>query len=127
MTPGALKLEVQRAQKRPLDLQVMEGMQPWAVLDCLRCLPFQTGVDSIMCKHSSLGRCFLLLPVFFAKAVFGGSEPTAAAVTEPKAGLVSAGRYVMPTGQVLTPAGRQVALPEMRPQALALSPDGQLW
>ncbi|RYX86649.1 phosphoesterase [bacterium] len=33
---------------------------------------------------------------------------------------------VLPQNQVLTPAGRQIALPGMRPQALALSPDGRL-
>ena len=35
-------------------------------------------------------------------------------------------RREMPTGQVLTPVGKQVDLPTMRPQALALSPDGSL-
>lgn len=35
-------------------------------------------------------------------------------------------RYQTPTGQLLTPAGQQVRLPGMRPQALALSPDGSL-
>ena len=33
---------------------------------------------------------------------------------------------VTPVNQILTPAGLQVDLPEMRPQALALSPDGRL-
>ena len=41
-------------------------------------------------------------------------------------GRVADGRYLTPTGQVLTPAGRQIELPGMRPQALALSPDGRL-
>jgi YVTN family beta-propeller protein len=41
-------------------------------------------------------------------------------------GLVGPGRYLTPTGQILTPAGRQIELPGMRPQALALSPDGRL-
>jgi YVTN family beta-propeller protein len=41
-------------------------------------------------------------------------------------GRVAAGRYLTPTGQVLTPAGQQIELPGMRPQALALSPDGRL-
>lgn len=35
-------------------------------------------------------------------------------------------RYVTPVHQVLTPAGIQVDLPGMRPQAVALSPDGRL-
>ncbi len=39
-------------------------------------------------------------------------------------GRVAQNRYQTPSGQVLTPAGRQVELPGMRPQALALSPDG---
>lgn len=41
-------------------------------------------------------------------------------------GQVSENRFFMPTGQILTPAGQQVRLPEQRPQALALSPDGGL-
>ena len=41
-------------------------------------------------------------------------------------GRVGLNRYLTPTGQVLTPAGRQVELPGLRPQALALSPDGKL-
>jgi DNA-binding beta-propeller fold protein YncE len=38
----------------------------------------------------------------------------------------AAGSLVTPVNQVVTPAGTWVALPEMRPQALALSPDGKL-
>lgn len=35
--------------------------------------------------------------------------------------------YIMtPVNQILTPAGQQLDLPEMRPQAMALSPDGKL-
>jgi YVTN family beta-propeller protein len=36
------------------------------------------------------------------------------------------GRTVVPVNQVLTPLGIQTTLPGMRPQALALSPDGKL-
>ncbi|MGE3106891.1 MAG: alkaline phosphatase family protein [Phycisphaerales bacterium] len=36
------------------------------------------------------------------------------------------GRTVTPVNQVLTPFGRQVDLPGMRPQAIALSPDGTI-
>jgi YVTN family beta-propeller protein len=36
------------------------------------------------------------------------------------------GRAVLPVGQIITPAGRQLDLPGMRPQAMALSPDGRL-
>ncbi len=41
-------------------------------------------------------------------------------------GRVAGNRYQTPTGQLLTPAGLQIELPGMRPQALALSPDGTL-
>jgi len=44
----------------------------------------------------------------------------------PGVGRVAPNHYLAPTGQWLTPMGRQVALPGMRPQALALSPDGRL-
>lgn len=40
-------------------------------------------------------------------------------------GRLGENRYSTPTGQILTPAGRQVELPTLRPQALALSPDGK--
>ncbi len=36
------------------------------------------------------------------------------------------GRSVTPVNQVVTPAGRQVPLPGLRPQAIAFSPDGRL-
>jgi YVTN family beta-propeller protein len=41
-------------------------------------------------------------------------------------GRRDAKRTVLPVNQVVTPAGRQVELPGLRPQALALSPDGRL-
>ncbi|MBI2948334.1 MAG: bifunctional YncE family protein/alkaline phosphatase family protein [Verrucomicrobia bacterium] len=41
-------------------------------------------------------------------------------------GYSSSNRVVLPVSQILTPVGRQAELPEMRPQALALSPDGRL-
>ncbi len=41
-------------------------------------------------------------------------------------GQLSENRYLTPTGQLLTPVGRQTQLPEMRPQAIALSPNGKL-
>ena len=36
------------------------------------------------------------------------------------------GRVVLPVNQVITPAGKQIELPGMRAEALALSPDGKL-
>ena len=52
--------------------------------------------------------------------------PSAFSVNTNFVGRVGTNRYVTPTGQVLTPAGRQIELPKMRPQVLALSPDKRL-
>ncbi len=41
-------------------------------------------------------------------------------------GISGVNRFVTPANQVLTPAGRQVNLPGLRPQAMALSPNGRL-
>jgi DNA-binding beta-propeller fold protein YncE len=46
--------------------------------------------------------------------------------TQDIVGRVGENRYHTPVNQILTPAGQQVELPGMRPQALALSPDGRL-
>ncbi|MCX6926013.1 MAG: bifunctional YncE family protein/alkaline phosphatase family protein [Verrucomicrobia bacterium] len=54
-------------------------------------------------------------------------EPAPGSLVMPqKVGSAAANLYHTPTGQILTPAGRQIELPGMRPQALALSPDGNL-
>ncbi len=45
--------------------------------------------------------------------------------TEP-VGLSDSNRIVLPVSQILTPAGKQLELPGLRPQALALSPDGRI-
>ena len=45
-------------------------------------------------------------------------------VAEP-VGTAGTNRMVIPVNQILTPAGIQVDLPGMRPQAVALSPDGR--
>ena len=79
-----------------------------------------------MSKHRNLCCYFLLPALLIFTAALNGSAPLVSAATDPATALVSAERYVMPTGQILTPAGRQVALPELRPQALALSPDGAI-
>lgn len=46
--------------------------------------------------------------------------------TKELAGRTTKNRYYTPVNQLLTPTGLQVELPGMRPQALALSPDGKL-
>lgn len=41
-------------------------------------------------------------------------------------GYSSSNRVVLPVSQILTPAGKQVELPGLRPQVLVLSPDGHI-
>ncbi len=65
-----------------------------------------------------VGLCFLTLWAGACQT----QDPSAA---EP-VGQISPNRYVTPTHQVLTPIGIQVELGGMRPQAVALSPDGSL-
>jgi YVTN family beta-propeller protein len=45
--------------------------------------------------------------------------------TKDAVGQIGQNRYYTPANQILTPVGIQVELPGLRPQALALSPDGQ--
>ena len=52
--------------------------------------------------------------------------PAARLRTDNIVGAAGPNCYFTPANQVLTPAGRQVDLPGMRPQALALSPGGRL-
>jgi DNA-binding beta-propeller fold protein YncE len=52
--------------------------------------------------------------------------PVAQVSTQDIVGRIGSNRYQTPANQILTPAGLQVELPGMRPQALALSPDGRL-
>src|SRR5437879_3760735 len=71
-----------------------------------------------------------LLRVVVAALVLAGC-PTGparglASSTKEQVGQVGTNRYYTPANQILTPAGRQVELPGMRPQALALSPGARL-
>jgi YVTN family beta-propeller protein len=58
--------------------------------------------------------------------VLAGSCRTPKYASTETVGETSPRRYVTPVHQVLTPAGVQVELPGLRPQGLALSPDGRL-
>ena len=77
------------------------------------------------CRRSARG--FLLFGCAAAWCITGhGQETSAGPVSRAAAvGRLAAHRWLMPTGQILSPAGRQVELPGVRPQAIALSPDGR--
>ncbi len=75
---------------------------------------------------SPASRSFFLPGIFalIAPLAFGADAPVA--FTKDKVGKLAPNRYSTPTNQILTPAGIQVELPGMRPQAIAISPDGRL-
>jgi YVTN family beta-propeller protein len=69
----------------------------------------------------------ILLAAFLVGCQAPQPQPGAAqSSTREAVGRVATNRYYTPVNQVLTPAGVQVELAGMRPQALALSPDGRL-
>ncbi len=58
--------------------------------------------------------------------LFAGTQVFAAPQDLQKVGRVNSSLVQTPVNRMLTPAGRQLELPGMRPQVLALSPDGQV-
>jgi YVTN family beta-propeller protein len=56
----------------------------------------------------------------------GQARPDSQFSTREAVGQTGPNRYYTPANQVITPAGIQVELPGMRPQAIALSPNGRL-
>jgi YVTN family beta-propeller protein len=69
-----------------------------------------------------LGAALVLAGAMFLPATVGA----AGAPGRETVGKAGANRWITPVNQVLTPAGTQVELPKLRPQALALSPDRKL-
>ncbi len=78
--------------------------------------------------HHSPATRFGIVAIIVAAASFNAANaaPPTALGDEEAVGHPSSDRTVTPVNQVLTPLGRQVDLPDMRPQALALSPDGSM-
>lgn len=66
----------------------------------------------------------VLIPLLCILILAGSCRKPMESNTEP-VGEVQPKRYLTPVHQVLTPMGIQVELPGMRPQAVALSPDGR--
>src|SRR5205807_9061560 len=66
--------------------------------------------------------CFALLPMGCQTQ----PEHRSASSTSEPVGQVGLNRYFTPANQILTPAGLQVELPGMRPQAIALSRNSRL-
>lgn len=66
----------------------------------------------------------MFIALLFILVLAGSCRTGMQSDTEP-VGEIQPQRYVPPVHQVLTPIGIQVELPGMRPQAVALSPDGR--
>ena len=79
-------------------------------------------------KYNAAGRCLCLLACLMVFHVLRAAETNATfyATTEavgPGSGGFIPNKFVTPVNQILTPAGTQIELPALRPNALALSPD----
>ena len=81
--------------------------------------PFQSSIPGAKSVLAAL-----VLGGGFAGGVCSGISSDGA--TTERVGRSDAQRTVTPVNQVLTPIGRTVELPGLRPQVLALSPDGRL-
>jgi YVTN family beta-propeller protein len=68
----------------------------------------------------------LLLIAFPGLGCRTQAERVATVSTKERVGQLGTNRFYTPANQMLTPAGVQIELPGLRPQALALSPDGRL-
>jgi DNA-binding beta-propeller fold protein YncE len=64
--------------------------------------------------------------VIMAFSSLSCKRPSPAPPDTETVGVKDAGRTIVPVNQVVAPIGIQVPLPGLRPQALALSPDGKL-
>lgn len=62
----------------------------------------------------------------FVAIFLAAAAPFADPSAQAHVGPLPDGRWMTPTQQILSPAGRQVDLPNVRPQQVALSPDGRM-
>ncbi len=77
-------------------------------------------------RSSSQVRWVASLSVLLAASVLAQQSPPYRVTREVVGHTPGTNRVMTPVNQVLTPVGRQVDLPGVRPQALALSPDGRV-
>ncbi len=79
-----------------------------------------------MARCGCVARLLAITVPLLVVLVLAGSCRTPNYSSTETVGEVSPQRYVTPVHQVLTPRGLQVELPGLRPQGLALSPNGRL-
>ena len=75
---------------------------------------------------NSIGFYLLVHTAFVLSGCRSGPPSASSFASDEPVGKAGRNRYVTPANQILTPAGFQVELPGMRPQVLALSPDGRI-
>src|SRR5678815_1148065 len=69
---------------------------------------------------------YVLAALFCVLSITSPAQSDSSVVTTERVGRVEKDRTVTPVNQIITPYGTQLDLPGMRPQALALSPNGKL-
>ena len=77
-------------------------------------------------SRSSLTRSLNAIAIVLASGVCLVGQAKDSFATRETVGQIGTNRWYTPANQILTPVGLQVQLPGMRPQALALSPNGKL-
>ena len=70
--------------------------------------------------------CLMFILSAMARMAFGQDKPIGEALSQDLVGRWRDDVIVTPVNQLLTPFGKSLDLPGMRPQALALSPDGKV-
>lgn len=78
----------------------------------------------IASNRNCLNHLLVAAVIVAAESHSFSAEPAAERADQQRVGRENQGRAVTPANQVLTPLGKQLDLPGMRPQAAALSPDG---
>ena len=85
----------------------------------------QPGLLGELMKTASLIRTLFLLMLSLSRIGFRAQAEADLSFTAEPVGRPATNRFITPVNQILTPAGTLTELPGIRPQALALSPDGQ--
>lgn len=77
--------------------------------------------------HRATGTCICIAGLALVILVVSSTARVLAQTgSEERVGVYLSNRAVLPVNQSISPVGKQVELPGLRPQALALSPDGQI-
>src|SRR5688572_27613259 len=115
--------------KEFIGLRTRNGVRPSVAQSQrrLRAMEFLTSKSSTLARyvmHIAVMTCVVATVTWHASRI--DAQDRTVPSDEEAVGHAEDGRIITPVNQVLTPIGKQLDLPQMRPQALALSPDGTL-